>query len=178
MYLTYFVHGTTTDNEQGIATGWNPGELSVKGTEQAVQLGILTVGKRFDMVFCSDLHRAVQTAQLAFGSRFPITPDARLREVSYGDWNGGKAADFKERMHAFVDTRYPNGESYTDVVRRMEDFLLFCKAHYAERSIAIVAHQAPQLALDVLLKGKTLDQAIDDDWRKTGAWQPGWEFVI
>lgn len=23
--ITYFVHGTTTDNENGIATGWAPG---------------------------------------------------------------------------------------------------------------------------------------------------------
>lgn len=23
--ITYFVHGTTTDNEQGLATGWLPG---------------------------------------------------------------------------------------------------------------------------------------------------------
>ena len=25
--IAYFVHGTTTDNEKGISTGWNPGEL-------------------------------------------------------------------------------------------------------------------------------------------------------
>ena len=23
--ITYFVHGTTTDNEKGLATGWGPG---------------------------------------------------------------------------------------------------------------------------------------------------------
>lgn len=34
--ITYFVHGTTTDNEQDLATGWLPGELSGKGIEQAI----------------------------------------------------------------------------------------------------------------------------------------------
>jgi broad specificity phosphatase PhoE len=26
--ITYFVHGTTIQNEKGIVAGWNPGELS------------------------------------------------------------------------------------------------------------------------------------------------------
>ena len=39
--ITYFVHGTTTDNEQDLATGWAPGELSELGKEQAKDLGEL-----------------------------------------------------------------------------------------------------------------------------------------
>jgi len=41
-----------------------------------------------------------------------------------------------------------------------------------------VAHKAPQLALDVLLRNKTWEQAFTEDWRKKKAWQPGWEYVI
>ena len=33
--ITYFVHGTTTDNEQDLATGHAPGELSELGKQQA-----------------------------------------------------------------------------------------------------------------------------------------------
>ena len=33
--ITYFVHVTTTDNEQDLATGWLPGELSELGVKQA-----------------------------------------------------------------------------------------------------------------------------------------------
>jgi alpha-ribazole phosphatase/probable phosphoglycerate mutase len=50
---------------------------------------------------------------------------------------------------------------------------MFIGAH-----IAIVAHQAPQLALEVIAKGKTWEEAIKTDWRKTGAWQPGWIYEI
>ena len=35
--IIYFVHGTTTDNLEHKATGWNPGELSEKGIEQVIQ---------------------------------------------------------------------------------------------------------------------------------------------
>jgi len=41
-----------------------------------------------------------------------------------------------------------------------------------------VAHQAPQLALDVLLKGRTWPQAIAEDWRNKKAWQTGWEYEL
>ena len=45
-------------------------------------------------------------------------------------------------------------------------------------SVAIVAHKAPQLTLDVLLKNKTWEQAFAEDWWKTKSWQPGWEYVL
>ncbi len=62
--------------------------------------------------------------------------------------------------------------------KRIADFLWFLKKNYDGKHIAIVAHQAPQLALEVLLKGKTWKQAIDEDWRKKKAWRPGWEYII
>ena len=49
--ITYFVHGTTTDNEQDLATGWSPGELSELGIKQAKELGKLVSEKNFDVVF-------------------------------------------------------------------------------------------------------------------------------
>ena len=45
--ITYFVHGTTTDNEQGLATGWAPGELSQVGIKQSKDLGQMVIDKKF-----------------------------------------------------------------------------------------------------------------------------------
>ena len=53
--ITYFVHGTTTDNEQRISTGWAPGELSTLGIEQAKELKDQTKEMHFDIVFCSGI---------------------------------------------------------------------------------------------------------------------------
>lgn len=35
-----------------------------------------------------------------------------------------------------------------------------------EKTIGIVAHRAPQLALDVILKNISFEDAIKNDWRK------------
>ena len=176
--ITYFVHGTTTDNEKDIATGWLPGELSEIGIKRVKELGNLVSNKHFDIVFCSDLRRAIDSAELVFGEKYRVIKDSRLRECNYGESNG-KPGKFKyKKMNDYIETKYPNGESYLDVEKRTNDFLNFLKNNYAGKSIAIVAHQAPQLALDVLLKGKTWEQAIKEDWRNTKSWQPGWDYQL
>lgn len=176
--ITYFVHGTTTDNEDKLATGWLPGELSETGREQAKKLGEQVAGQKFDVVFCSDLQRAIDSAELGFGGKYQIVRDDRLRECNYGDINGKSKATKDSMMDDCVDNPFPNGESYRDVEARLESFCDFLKQNYDGKHVAIVAHEGPQLALDVLLKNKSWDQAIAEDWRNTGAWQPGWGYII
>ena len=175
--ITYFVHGTTTDNEHDLATGWAPGELSATGKQQASALGSQVGDAHFDVVFCSDLQRAIDSASLAFGERFEIVEDSRLREANYGDFTGQPSKAFKHRLVDYVDQPFPGGESYREIEQRIASFLHFINENHSELSIAIVAHQAPQLALDVLIKGKSWAQAINEDWRHSKAWQPGWTYV-
>lgn len=176
MIITYFVHGTTTDNEQKLATGWEPGELSEKGILESKKLGELLSEKQFDVVFCSDLKRAIDSADLIFGDKYKIIQDKRLREANYGDFTLQPASVFKNRLPEYIEENFPNGESYKEVENRLRDFLNDISKEYSDKHIAIVAHQAPQLALDVILRGKTWQQAIAEDWRNTKAWQPGWEY--
>jgi broad specificity phosphatase PhoE len=176
--ITYFVHGTTTDNEQKLATGWLPGELSNKGVEQARQLAKIVQAHEFDNAICSDLHRAIQTAEIVFGEDTTLRRDERLREIDYGDWNGKAASMVKDHMENYIGSPFPGGESYRDVEKRMRSLCNDLKEKYDGQHIALMAHQAPQLALEVILNNKTWQQAIEEDWRKTGAYQPGWNYII
>lgn len=180
VHITYFVHGTTTDNEQGIATGWNPGELSELGREQCLKLKELIKEKTFDVVFCSDLKRAVDSAKITFEGQAPILPDRRLRECNYGDLNGGDAKKVESMTVECVDKPFLNGESYKDVEKRIRSFLSDLLEKYAGKRVAIVAHRASQLALDVIIKNKTWEQAIKEDWRLKvpKEWKPGWDYKL
>ncbi|MFH1990773.1 MAG: histidine phosphatase family protein [Patescibacteria group bacterium] len=176
--ITYFVHGTTIDNEKDISSGWSDVELSELGVKQSIELKEQIKDKKFDIVFCSDLKRAFDSAKLTFEGIVPIITDKRLRECNYGKYNAQPSSIVEPMQEKHIIERFPDGESYDDVKNRIADFLKFLKENYDEKDIAIVAHKAPQLALDVLLKNKTWEQAFVEDWRKSKTWQPGWEYRL
>ena len=179
VHITYFVHGTTTDNEKEISSGWSDVALSDLGVQQSIALKEQTKDKHFDAVFCSDLQRAVKSAELAWDGMYPIIPDQRLRECNYGKLNAVPSAVVEPMQEEeCIENRFPEGESYEDVKARIADFLQFLKQNYDGKQVAIVGHKAPQLALDVLIKGKTWKQALAEDWRKTKSWKPGWEYEL
>ena len=174
--ITYFVHGTTTDNEKNISSGWKNVSLSKLGIEQSKKLPNKMHNKKFDIIFCSDLKRAVDSAEISFKGKFPIKKDKRLRECNYGDFNGKTSELVEPMQEKWITKRFPNGESYEDVKSRIKEFLVFLKEKYEGKHVGIVAHKAPQLVLEVLTKGKTWKEAFAEDWRKTGSWKPGWEY--
>lgn len=180
--ITYFVHGTTTDNEKRISSGWSDVGLSELGIKQSIELKDKIKDKKFDAVFCSDLKRAIDSAKLTWGDTIPIIADARLRECNYGKYNAKPTSIVEPMQEKMITERFPDGESYEDAGARVADFLNFLKQNYDGKSIAIVSHKAPQMALDVLLKSKTWKQAFAEDWRKAKnwklGWQPGWEYTL
>lgn len=176
--ITYFVHGTTTDNEKDLSSGWNDVELSVLGEQQCKELTDKTSQRNFDVVFTSDLSRAYNSARLTWGDRYEIIQDSRLRECNYGDLNGQPSDIVEPLQEESINTPMPNGESYEQVKARIADFLADLLKNYDGKHVAIVAHKAPQLALDVLLQNMTWEEAFANDWRKTKKWQPGWDYTV
>ncbi len=138
--ITYFVHGTTIDNESGIATGWLPGELSPLGVNQCRELKRLVSGNKFDAVISSDLRRAVDSAKIA-SENFELHQDARLRECNYGDFNGRNSALIDSMAKKCIANPFPNGESYTQVEFRVRSLLKDLRISYSGRNVAFVAHK-------------------------------------
>jgi len=174
--IKYFVHGTTTDNADKLSTGWIPGELTEKGIQQSIDLKEQINIEDFDLVISSDLKRAIDSANLTFEGLKEIKNDSRIRECNYGDLNG-KSTDLV-RYEDHIEIPFPNGESLKDVESRVRDFCNYLLENYDGKHIAIVAHKAPQFAFQVLTQNKTWEEAIDEDWRKTKNWQPGWNYII
>lgn len=174
--ITYFVHGTTFDNEAHKATGWQPGELSPKGVERTLALKEKIDINKYDIVFCSDLKRAIDSANNVFGGEKEIVIDDRIRECNYGDLEGKDNDTVIYEEH--IEENFPNGESLLDVEKRIRSFCDYLLENYDGKHVAIMAHKAPQLAIQVITQGKSWEDAIAEDWRKTKDWQPGWEYVL
>src|SRR5206468_4181042 len=122
--IVFETHAVSIDNERGIATGWLPGALSATGKELAKKLGARRRAEYPAAVFTSDLNRAVETTEIAFhGSGIPIYQDPRLRECNYGALNGMPVAQLEPMRLRHIDEPFPGGESYRQVVDRVQDFL-------------------------------------------------------
>jgi len=175
--IIYFVHGTTTDNAAKLCSGWKEAMLNDLGREQAKKLGKVSRerGDKIDLMFTSDLKRAIESSIIAFPEIEKIN-DSRLRECNYGVLDGKHKSLVIYEKH--ISEPFPDGESLQDVETRMRDFINYLKTNYDGKTIGIVAHRAPQLALEVITKGISWEEANANDWRKTGDWQPGWEYII
>lgn len=174
MEIIYFVHGTTVDNANSKCSGWKQVTLNEIGKQQAIDLGKNT-NYCFDVIFTSDLIRAIESAHLAWPKTQKII-DLRLRECNYGDFDGKDKNLIQYNFH--IEKTFPNGESLKDVEERIREFLKYVKQNYGNKKVAIVAHRATQLAIEVITKHISWENAIENDWRKTKEWKPGWKYTI
>ena len=173
--IIYETHAASTDNEASMATGWLPGTLSALGREQAAALGARHRNHQLAAIFVSDLTRAVETADIAFGSTgIPIRQDARLRECDYGLLNGMPVARLAAERSRRIDEPYPEGQSYRQVVAQTQAFLRDLAANWDGCRVVIIAHSANRWALEHLLHGVALEDLVDAPF----AWQEGWRFTL
>ncbi|MEX0849955.1 MAG: histidine phosphatase family protein [Gaiellaceae bacterium] len=173
--IVFETHSISTDNENWIATGWLDGRLSERGRVLAQELGKRRRGDGLAAVFTSDLGRAIETAELAFGdSGIPIHEDSRLRECNYGELNGMPSSRLEAERPLHVDEPFPEGENYRQVVERVRDFLEDLPSEYDGGRVAVIGHSATRWALDHLLKGTPLEELLVAPFE----WQEGWEYVL
>lgn len=173
--IVYETHSTTEDNECGVATGWLPGRLSPTGRDQARRMGGRRRHDGIDTVFTSDLHRAVETVEIAF-ARSPrsVLHDWRLRECDYGDLNGRPVTEFQGVRRRHLDEQYPDGESWRQAVARVGRFLDDLPLRWEGCRVLVVGHAATRWALDHLLGGARLEDLLDAPFE----WQEGWEYRL
>lgn len=142
-------HGETVWNEVGKQQGWLDTELSELGRAQAEAIADVLTGEHFDVLYSSDLGRAMRTAEIIAGRlRLEIVTDIRLRERHLGIMQGMTMAEFQQKhpqAHASfcsgdADYCLPDGES----TRQRYDRNIACAEELARRHagqrLLIVAH--------------------------------------
>lgn len=137
--INYYRHGETVWNKEGRLQGWLNSELTTKGIEQA-----MSVNWNPQIVFSSDLKRAVLTARLMFPDH-TIHKNDRLREINLGHWQGSYIKDLQqdEQYYCYLNTPHlflnTTQESFEDVTERMLVFHEYLLQLPYER-IAVVSH--------------------------------------
>jgi broad specificity phosphatase PhoE len=174
MEIVFETHSTSLDNELGVASGHTDVDLSPRGEREAVALGARRRGESLDIVYASDLRRSWRTAEIAFGvSGVAIVRDPRLRECDYGQLTRRPASEIEVLRERAVAEPFPGGESYTQVVLRMIPWLEEIHSRHVRR-LLVIGHRATHYALEHLLLGTPLLEAV----RRPFRWQPGWVYQL
>lgn len=139
--LKFIRHAETTLNRDGIFGGRTDCDATFEGLEKAKNL-LKAEEKNFDFIYISPLKRTRQTLDVILPNSNPII-DARIIEVSLGEWEGKRKSDFDQNLVAMyrVGKYFPLGaETNEEVDKRVCDFVesLFCK--YITEKILIVTH--------------------------------------
>ncbi len=144
-------HGETEWNIEGRLQGWHDSPLSAHGLGQAMRLAESLAGCASIALVCSDAGRALSTAN-AIGMRLNQTPqpDPRLREISFGNWEGhvssGMPPDIvaaKEGIMGMDPTcteALPGGESPATVSARVWSCLDELATRYRGETVLVISH--------------------------------------
>jgi probable phosphoglycerate mutase len=130
------------------------GSLTTQGREQARELGGRLRGERIAAIVCSELARAVQTAEIAAGVLgLPVTVREGLQEFAGGDFLG-RAFDpdvFDPILAAWLAgdlaPGVPGGEAGEQVVGRVLTVLDDVADQFRGETVLVVAHGGVILAL-------------------------------
>jgi broad specificity phosphatase PhoE len=166
---TYYIlrHGQALSNVKGFISSFpekteNP--LTEEGVLQAKKAGQDLQNEKIDLIFSSDVLRAKQTAEIVAKSfNKNVELDARLREIDFGIFNSKPIADLvghfenKDR----ITEKSHKGESYKDILKRMESFLTELEKKYKNKKILLVSHQAPLFILEGIFLGFPLEKSVE-----------------
>jgi broad specificity phosphatase PhoE len=171
--LVFETHSTSFDNLEGLASGHCDVDLSPRGEDEAAALGARRATDRFDVIYVSDLRRSWRTAEIAFGRRgIPVVRDPRLRECDYGTLTRSRWEDVAARQASAVLEPFPGGESYTQSTARVAEWLNDVTHQWS--LLLVIGHRATHVALDHLILGVPLAQAVRSEF----VWQPGWTYEV
>ena len=150
----YFVrHSETQWNALGRLQGESDVPLSEQGKKLADITGAALENVPFDIAYVSPYIRARQTAaHLLRRRQIPVFEDERIREITWGKWDGLTAKEIekmgkKEEYQLFYTDPFrfqgaPDGETIRQVCQRGREFLddLTGRKDLSENTVLVVTH--------------------------------------
>jgi alpha-ribazole phosphatase len=151
MKLFLIRHGQTAWNIARRYQGHSDVPLNETGQKQAKALSDRFSTQHIDAIYSSDLSRATETASAILqksGYNPDLHPDARLREVNFGDWEGMTYNEIKEkypkalleRENDIYKSAPPNGETLEQLTMRVQSLLAELLAKHENQTVLAVAH--------------------------------------
>ncbi len=134
-HLLLMRHGETEDNVRQIMQGQTEGLLTERGREQALQVANRLASEPVDVVVCSDLRRARQTAEIiAMPRQLPVFTTPLLRERDWGSFT-------QCFIPALKGVTWPDDiETEEALFVRARSFIIYITATFPGKRIVAVGH--------------------------------------
>jgi broad specificity phosphatase PhoE len=165
MKLLLTRHGETEENIAGILQGHMPGKLTDNGIEQAKKLALRLDGHEIDVIFSSDLDRAVKTAKEII-KKHPnahVHYTKELRERNLGSYQG------KHREHVDWENQPQDIETLQQMKNRAKDFLYKVYHENKNKTVLLVTHGGIGRSLISVIFNKPADKIFEMDKIKNTA---------
>jgi broad specificity phosphatase PhoE len=162
-------HGETDWNLEGRFQGQADPPLNASGLAQARQLAGLLEDAHIQAIYCSDLQRALCTAQIiAEKLGLPPRVDRRLREIRLGEWEGMQSEQIKSQYPDLWQRRQldpvhippPGGENLLELSERVLAATDQIALRQPEGRVLLVSHGVTLACLICRARGLPLDQAL------------------
>ncbi|HEY8361392.1 MAG TPA: histidine phosphatase family protein [Tissierellaceae bacterium] len=144
-------HGQSEWNLLYKIQGQKDAPLTDLGKEQARKLGERLVGEKIDIIYSSDLSRALETARIISSIvNKPVVATNEFREINFGPWEGLTLKEirnkFKEEYSIWMSSpekfRLEGAETLEALKRRVMSYVNKIIKENKDKNIAIVSHNA------------------------------------
>ena len=162
-------HGETDWNLEGRFQGQADPPLNASGLVQAQQTADQLVGVGIQAIYCSNLQRALLTAQI-IGKKLGLIPqvDIRLREIRLGVWEGMLVEQIKSeypdiwqrRQLDPVHVHPPGGENLFELAERVWAATSQIAHQHPGGTVLLVSHGVSLACLICRARGLPLEQAL------------------
>lgn len=142
-------HAVNDFVKTGKLAGWTEGvHLNEEGKAQAEALGKRLADAPLKHIYVSPLERTMETAQAIHQHHpnIPFEQNREIAEVDYGDWQGKKINDLRQRKMWDVVQEYPtrayfpNGETMRGVQTRVVNAIEGFVQKHPNEMVALVFH--------------------------------------
>jgi broad specificity phosphatase PhoE len=159
-------HGETDWNRDRRFQGHADPPLNETGREQAHALATELAGEGIELVYTSDLARAVETAEIVAARLGTDVRSMRdLREIDVGEWQGLTWQEIEERYPAGARSwhehgaGWESGETYEQLGERVVAALRRIASEHPEERVLVVGHGGTIRATRAFIEGLSVPES-------------------
>ena len=164
--ILYLLRHTKTSCPAGMCYGQTDVALSFSYEDEKKQIIQNLKNITFSAIYSSPLQRCHELAK-SIAKNKEIICDNRLMELNFGDWEGKMWKEIEQTQEAqnwfkdYVHTPCPNGESYVNLLQRVQEFLNNLQSKNSESPIFIVTHGGVIRAMHTIINSILATEAFN-----------------